>query len=145
MISKNNIYFHKLLTVLHRSSHTLAILQAASRLTLSILISKLRVWLEAAINLVTCFLDLYVVFIIFILISAGEPLETVLFFAAGEPLKTLFFIFPPVVFLVAESLGDAIHCFAKWNGHLFVFATILVLPRSDYQQLISSTTLYTFH
>ena len=103
-------------------SHTPAILQAASRLTLSILISKLRVWLEAAINLVTCFLDLYVVFIIFIFISAGEPL------------KTLFFIFPPVVFLVAEGLSNTVHRFTKGNGHLFVFATILVLPRGDWTQ-----------
>lgn len=44
-------------------SHTPAILQAASMLTLSILISKLRVWLDPAINLVTCFLIPYVVLI----------------------------------------------------------------------------------
>ena len=82
--------------------------------------------------------------------AAGEPLktlplETVLFFAAGDPLKTLFFIFPPVVFLVAESLSNTVHRFTEGNGHLVVFAAVLVLPRGDYQQLISSTTLYTFH
>ena len=41
-------------------SHTLAILQPYSKHTLSILISKLKVWLEPAINLVTCFLMPYV-------------------------------------------------------------------------------------
>ena len=46
MISKNNIYFHKLLTVLHRSSHTLAILMSMLRVCLEYGWSMARVWLE---------------------------------------------------------------------------------------------------
>jgi len=100
-----------------------------------------RVWLQAAINLVTCFLDLYVVFIIFIFISAGEPLDTVFFFAAGEPLDTLFAVFPPVILEAAEGLGDAVHGLTEGDGHLFVLAAVLVLPRGDYQKLASGTAV----
>ena len=99
----------------------------------------------AAINLVTCFLDPYVVFISSIFISAGEPLNAVFcfftmgeplnavfcFFTTGEPLNTLFFIFPPVVLLAAEGLGYTVHRLTEGDGNLFVLATILVLPRGD--------------
>ena len=86
----------------------------------------------AAINLVTCFLDPYVVFISSIFISAGEPLNAVFcFFTTGGPLNTLFFIFPPVVLLAAEGLGYTVHRLTEGDGNLFVLATILVLPRGD--------------
>ena len=86
----------------------------------------------AAINLVTCFLDPYVVFISSIFISAGEPLNAVFcFFTTGEPLNTLFFIFPPIVFEAAEGLGNAVHRLEEGDGDLLVLATVFVLPRGD--------------
>ena len=53
-------------------------------------------------------------------------------FSAGEPLSTsLFFIFPPVVFQVAEGLGYAVHRLAEGDGDLLVLATVVVLPGGD--------------
>ena len=52
-------------------------------------------------------------------------------FSAGKPLDTLFFIFPPVVFQVAEGLGYAVHRLAEGDGDLLVLATVVVLPGGD--------------
>ena len=73
------------------------------------------------------------------LIAAGESLGTVFLIAAGEPLGTLFSVFPPVVFLAAEGLGNAVHRLAEGNGDLLVLATVLVLPRGDQEQPICGT------
>ena len=73
------------------------------------------------------------------LIAAGEPLNTVFLIAAGEPLNTLFSVFPPVILLAAEGLGNAVHCLAEGNGDLLVLATVLVLPRGDQEQPICGT------
>ena len=73
------------------------------------------------------------------LIAAGEPLNTVFLIAAGEPLNTLFSVFPPVVFLAAEGLGNAVHRLAEGNGYLLILATVLVLPRGDQEQPVCGT------
>ena len=73
------------------------------------------------------------------LIAAGEPLNTLFLIAAGESLGTLFSVFPPVVFLAAEGLGNAVHRLAEGNGYLLVLATVLVLPRGDQEQPVCGT------
>ena len=72
-------------------------------------------------------------------IAAGEPLGTVFLIAAGESLGTLFSVFPPVVFLAAEGLGNAVHRLAEGYGYLLVLATVLVLPRGDQEQPVCGT------
>lgn len=64
-----------------------------------------------------------------------------------NPMFLLIFVFqllfPPIIFQLANSLGNAVHGFALGYGDVLVGRTVLISPRREEQKMMGFTELQT--